>query len=252
MRISIITVCYNSAATIESTIKSVLSQNFAEIEYIIKDGGSTDGTMAIVEKYRSRIAKIISSPDKGIYDAMNQGIVLSTGEVVGIINSDDKFFDAEVLREVARCFEDRSIGGCYGDLVYVSKDSVGKEVRKWRAGEYQQNKLAAGWIPPHPTFFVRRKVYEKYGLFNTDFKIAADYELMLRLIKNGIKLKYLPSFLVCMRAGGHSAGNLSQRFRGWSELRRAWQVNSWQIPRFFIIKRLLSKVSQYFLPYFCL
>lgn len=248
MKISIFTVCFNSRETIEDTIKSVLGQDYADLEYIVIDGGSTDGTLDIIKKYQSKIAKVISEPDCGIYDAMNKGIRLSTGEVVGIINSDDFYFDSRVLSEVAASFEQNfSADACYGDVVYVDRKDIKKEVRSWRAGEYDEKKLKNGWIPPHPVFFVKKKIYEQHGLFNTNFKIAADYELMFRFFKRGLKTVYINKKLVKMRSGGHSAKTLGQRLAGWNELKQAWKVNNLKLPKFFIFRRILFKVHQYFI-----
>jgi len=245
MKISLITISYNSAKTIEKTIQSVLSQTYTDIEYIIIDGTSTDGTLEIINKYKDKITKIISEKDKGIYDAMNKGIFLATGDVVGIINSDDFYIDEFSIAKVIDYFEKNNVGACYANLEYVDRENIDKKVRSWRAGEYDQKKLSSGWIPPHPTFFVKKQIYEKYGKFNLDFSIAADYELMLRFLLKGIKIGYIDEYLVCMREGGHSAKSVRQRFRGWQEIRKSWQVNNKKVPNFLIFRRILSKLSQY-------
>lgn len=245
MKISIITVSFNSALTIEDTIKSVLAQSNVDLEYIIIDGGSTDNTLEIVNKYKDKIAKIISEPDKGIYDAMNKGIRMATGEVVGIINSDDFYEHNTVLDEVANCFESSKIDACYGNIKYVDRQDTEKQVRFWKAGNYEKKKLNSGWIMPHPAFFVRKEVYDRFGLFNLDFRIAADYELMFRFLKNNIEIQYLDSTLVCMREGGFSGQSFKQRQKGWNELKKAWITNNLLLPKFFIIRRILSKVKQY-------
>jgi len=245
MKISIITICYNSASTIEDTIKSVIAQNYLDLEYIIVDGGSKDDTLKIIEKYRDKIAKIISEPDKGIYDAMNKGIVLATGEVVGIINSDDFYEHNTVLIEVFSCFENNKIDACYGNIKYVDRLAKEKQVRFWKAGKYKKEKLNSGWIIPHPAFFVRKEVYNRLGSFNTDFRIAADYELMLRFLQNNTAVQYLDSTLVCMREGGFSGQSFAQRKKGWAELKKAWQSNNLPVPRLFIFRRILSKIKQY-------
>lgn len=245
MKISIITVSYNSASTIEDTIKSVLAQNYADLEYLIIDGGSKDNTMEIVGKYKDKIAIIISEPDKGIYDAMNKGVKLATGEVVGILNSDDFFQHETVLKEVADAFSSGGFDACYGDIEYVDRLDTNKKVRFWKAGEYEKNKLESGWIMPHPAVFIKKETYSRNGLYNLDFPIAADYELLLRYLMQGAKVKYINSTLVCMREGGTSAMSLEQRRKGWNELKRAWTVNNLKVPMFFIIRRVLSKVGQY-------
>ncbi len=245
MKISIITVCFNSKNTIEDTIKSVLAQTYKEIEYIIIDGGSTDGTREILERYKNKITKIVSEPDRGMYDAMNKGIGYATGEVVGILNSDDFYTNTTVLQKVVECFEDECIDACYGDLQYVDRDNASKKVRFWRAGTYRKEKVASGWIMPHPTFFVKRDVYMKYGVFNTNFKIAGDYELMLRFLSKNITMTYVKETWVSMREGGTSARNFKQRVRGWKELCKAWKVNNMNVPIFFILRRIISKIKQY-------
>lgn len=245
MKISIITVSYNSASTIEDTIKSVLAQNYSGLEYIIIDGGSKDGTMDIVNKYTNNIAKVISEKDSGIYDAMNKGIGLATGDVVGILNSDDFYKSNTVLKDVEHCFVQMNVDACYGDIEYIDRDDSTKVVRVWKAGEYKKDKLNSGWIPPHPSFFVKREMYTKYGLFNLNFRIAADYELMLRFLLKGITLGYIAKVLVSMREGGFSGQSYVQRKKGWVELKKAWIVNSVSVPKCFIIRRLLSKITQY-------
>ncbi|HBU06917.1 MAG TPA: glycosyl transferase [Candidatus Magasanikbacteria bacterium] len=245
MKLSIITVSYNSAETIEDTIKSVIAQNYSDLEYIIVDGGSKDSTLQIVDKYRDKIAKIVSEPDKGIYDAMNKGINMATGEVVGIINSDDFYFNDQIFNNIISQFENTSSDAVYGDIIYVNRKDIKKQVRFWRAGEYKEEKLNCGWIMPHPAFFVKKEIYNKFGLFNLDFRIAADYGLMLRFLKNGLKVNYLPQTFVCMREGGFSGQSYKQRKKGWQELKKAWAINNFKIPRFFITRRILSKIKQY-------
>lgn len=202
--ISIITVCLNSAKTIEQTLCSVLAQNYQPVEYIVIDGGSTDQTLAIIEKYRADISMLISEPDKGIYDAMNKGLCCATGEIVGLINADDIYADERVISKIAKPFSDPSIQACFGDLVYFFQDPE-NIIRYWRAGSFIPGLFAKGWNPPHPTFFVRRHVYQNYGLFNTDYPLGGDVELMMRFLeKHRIKSVYLPEVLVKMRLGGVS------------------------------------------------
>lgn len=202
MKISIITVCYNSAATIESTIKSVTSQDYPNIEYIIVDGGSTDGTLDIINRYTS-VSILVSEPDHGIYDAMNKGIGLATGDVIGTLNADDFYIDNSVVSGIAQAFEDTSVEACFADLVYVSQDNTDKVVRYWKSQNYKAGLFKQGWMPAHPTFFTRRNVYEKFGVFDLSFKIAADFELLFRFIeKNKIRTLYLPRVIIRMRLGG--------------------------------------------------
>jgi len=249
MKFSLITPTYNSAATIARTIDSVLAQNYPDLEYIIVDGLSNDKTAEIVRAYQDKInIKFVSEKDSGIYDAMNKGIKMASGEIVGILNSDDFFADDKVLESVAAEFADKNIEGVYGDIQYFS-DNVNKISRYWRTEEYRENKLNNGWIIPHPALFLRRAVYDKCGLFKTDFKIAGDYEFILRLLKiYKINVKYLPQVLVRMYNGGASGANLVQRQIGWQELKKAWVVNGLTLPKLFIFRRLLFKISQFKLP----
>jgi|SRR3989344_169186 len=245
MKVTIITVCLNSKETIEDTIKSVLSQTYKNLEYIIVDGGSTDGTLDIVDRYKDQISKIIFEPDQGIYDAMNKGLRVMTGDVVAFLNSDDFYLDKNVISDVVGAFEAHDCQACYSDLKYVERLKTQKVVRLWKAGAYGIKKIYYGWIPPHPTFFAKSKLYKKYGLFNLDFKIASDYELMLRFILKGIEMFYLSKVTVGMREGGRSAQTFKTRIKGWKEIRMAWEVNGMRPPRLLILKRIMSKILQY-------
>ena len=181
-KISIITVAFNSAKTIKGTIESLISQDYNNIEYLIIDGGSTDGTMDIVKSYAEHVKYYVSEPDNGIYDAMNKGIKAATGDVIGILNSDDFYPNSFVLSNVAKLFQKYSCDAVYGDLVYVKANDINKIKRYWQAGEYSTSKIKNGWMLPHPTFFVKKKIYTRYGLYDTDLKSAADYEMILKLL----------------------------------------------------------------------
>lgn len=208
MKISILTVCYNSAATIESTLKSVASQKHPDIEYIIVDGGSTDGTLDIIKRYKN-VTVLVSEPDNGIYDAMNKGIKLASGDVIGTLNADDFYISDSALNDVAKVFEDDAIEACFADLIYVDQDDTDKIVRYWKSQTYKSGLFKQGWMPAHPTFFVRKNIYEKFGVFDLNFKIAADFELLFRLIeKNQIRTVYLPKVIIKMRLGGTTNKNL--------------------------------------------
>jgi len=245
MKLSLITPSYNSAKTIARTIESVMAQNFPDLEYIIIDGASTDNTAEIVSSFQDKInIKFISEPDKGIYDAMNKGVKLATGEVIGILNSDDLFDNDKILSMVGESFADNKVDAVYGDIKYFS-DDVNVAKRYWRAGEYKEANLSNGWTIPHPSLFLRKSVYDKCGLFNTDFRIAGDYEFILRLLKiHKINVKYIPEVFVRMYDGGTSGSSLKQRSRGWQELKRAWTVNNFAVPKLFIFRRVLFKISQ--------
>lgn len=205
MKVSIITVVFNGAQTIEDAIRSVAEQETVhEIEHIIIDGGSTDGTMEVVLSYESTIAKVVSESDEGIYDAMNKGLRFATGEVVGFLNSDDLLSDSSVIERVGAVFKDPYIEACYGDLSYVDK-TLGSVVRYWRAGNFRLGSFRLGWCPPHPTFYARRSVYERFGGFNLQYRIASDVDLMMRFLEvHRVRCEYIPQLLVKMRVGGVS------------------------------------------------
>ncbi|MEM0333513.1 MAG: glycosyltransferase family 2 protein, partial [Candidatus Aenigmatarchaeota archaeon] len=193
MKISVITVTFNSASTIETTIHSLLCQTYKNVEFIIIDGLSTDRTLDIINYYRNKIDIFISEKDNGIYDAMNKGIGLATGDVISILNSDDMYANSSLLEVVANAFKRNQIDCLYGDLIYVNRINTNKILRYWKSREFKENLFCTGWHPPHPTFFVKNECYQKYSSFNLDFKIAADYELMLRFLeKYLLKSFYLP------------------------------------------------------------
>lgn len=245
MKISIITPSYNSAATIARTINSVIAQNYSDLEYIIIDGVSTDDTAKIVSSYQNKInINFISEPDNGIYDAMNKGIKMASGDIVGILNSDDLFSGDDVLSTIADAFANNQADIVYGDIQYFS-DNPKKIIRYWETGEYKNSKLNNGWTIPHPALFVKKTVYDLAGLYDSNFKIAGDYEFILRILKkHNFSLKYIPKVFVKMFAGGVSGRDLKNRKKGWSELKKAWIINDLKIPRFFILRRLFFKASQ--------
>lgn len=244
MKVSIITIAYNSAETIEDTIKSVVSQRYPDIEYIIIDGGSTDQTLSIVERYKSDIAKVISEPDKGIYDAMNKGVANATGELIGILNSDDIYADEQVISDIVEQIGDKD--AIYADLVYVKRDALDEVTRYWKSGEYKDGDFLKGWMPPHPTFFLRKDCYDKFGTYNLKLKSAADYECMLRMIhKYQVSLAYLPRVITKMRVGGQSNVTVNNRVKANKEDRMAWEINGLK-PRFYTLYlKPLRKVGQF-------
>ncbi|MBX7050611.1 MAG: glycosyltransferase [Flavobacteriales bacterium] len=246
MKVSIITIAFNSAGTIEDTIKSVIAQNYPDIEYIIVDGASKDHTMDIVRSYGSKITKVISEKDKGIYDAMNKGVGLATGDVIGILNSDDFYADEHVISDVVQAFENSGAEGLYADLVYVNRELANKVVRTWKAGAYRHGQFLSGWMPPHPTFFVRKSCYEKFGSYTLELKSAADYELMLRFIhKHQIAMTYLPRVITKMRTGGQSNVTMMNRIKANMEDRKAWKMNGLH-PNFLTLTRKpVSKILQF-------
>ena len=247
IKISIITVSYNAESSIEDTIKSVLDQSYSNVEYIIIDGNSTDDTIAICNKYQDKIHTIISEKDKGLYDAMNKGVTLATGDVIGVLNADDFYENSEVLQKVATEFDKELIDGLYADLLYVDAVDTSKVTRTWISGEYKENAFLKGWMPPHPTFFVKKECYQKYGDYNLELTSAADYELMLRMIhKNKIKLGYIPEVTVRMRIGGVSNSSFQNRLKANKEDRRAWEINNLKPSPLTFIRKPLSKISQFF------
>jgi len=234
MTISIITATYNSAATVRDTLECVAAQDYGSVEHIIVDGLSKDNTLSIVSEF-PHVSKVLSEKDKGIYDAMNKGVGLASGDVIGILNSDDFYCSPQVLSLVMTAFQDPAVDAVYGDLHYVHQQNTAKITRKWKAGRFRANNFYFGWMPPHPAFFVRRKVYEQAGVFNTSLRSAADYELMLRvLLKHKMKAAYIPEVLVKMRAGGMSNASLKNRLRANNEDRQAWELNQLK-PYFFTI-----------------
>jgi glycosyltransferase len=231
--------------TIEDTIKSVLMQDCKNLEYIVVDGGSTDGTLDILAKYQNRIAQYISEPDEGIYHAMNKALRMVTGNIVGFLNADDFYADCNVISEVANVFENSKAGCCYGDLEYVAQKNPKKVVRHWKSCKYHEGLFQKGWHPPHPTFFVRKEIFEKFGGFDTSLTISADYEIMLRFLKKiGIQSVYIPRIMVKMRTGGVSARNLRQIIKANRQCYQAWLKNDLQISPSIMLKKPLSKISQ--------
>lgn len=215
MKISVITACYNSIATIDDLLSSVGSQCYSDVEHIVIDGASSDGTAQVVAATSQRIAKFITEPDRGIYDAMNKGLRCSTGDIVGFLNADDMFADQGTAASIVRAFQEYpSAAVVYGDLEYVSADRHMRTIRYWRSGEFERSKLSWGWMPPHPTFYVRRSLLEAVGEFDTRYRIASDYDLILRcLTSSGVTACYLPQVLVRMRVGGVSNASLRTKAR---------------------------------------
>jgi glycosyltransferase involved in cell wall biosynthesis len=242
--ISLITVTYNAADTIEKCILSVISQRFKNLQYIIIDGQSTDGTLTIIDKYRDLIDIVISEPDDGLYDAMNKGVVHATGDIIGMLNADDYFAHDNILEEVARGFKLSGADVVYGDIDYINKE--GKIVRKWRSGDYRPGCFNWGWMPPHPSFYVRRECFARYGLYNLKFGTATDYELMLRFIHtNNTSVYYLRDVMVKMLLGGVSNKQFSSRLKAWQNDYRAMRTNKLLFPLFSVVLKPLRKIFQF-------
>lgn len=244
MKLSIITPVFNDPR-VSRALDSILSQKHKEdLELIVIDGGSRTPTLDVLERYRKHISVLVSEPDKGIYDAMNKGIALATGEVVGILNADDRYYDPFILRDIAEAFRDPNIDACYGDLIYV--DSQDRTVRYWKSGDYKALKYYFGWMPPHPTFYVRKRLYERYGNFDLRYPIAADYELMFRFIfKNSVSLNYIPRVLVKMSLGGKSNRSLKNISKANLEVWQAWRNNYCSFGYLVPFLKPAQKVFQY-------
>jgi len=226
MKISVITAVYNAKDTVIDAIESVLNQTYRDIELIVIDGGSIDGTLELLERFEERLGVFVSEPDGGIYDALNKGIARASGEVIGFMHADDLFAAQDVLQKVADAFAEPEVDAVYGDLMYVAKSEPSRIIRYWKAGDYDYRKLKLGWMPPHPTFYVRRSVYERLGTFDTSLRIAADYDSMLRMLKEeGFNCHYIPEVLVKMRVGGESNRSLSNILRKSAEDLRVIRSN---------------------------
>lgn len=245
LKVSIITATFNSAATVADTIQSVKNQTYKNIEHLIIDGVSTDDTIQIIQKQQAPVS-IHQQKDKGIYDAMNIGIGYASGDIIGILNSDDFYADDAIVQKVVNCFKDDSVQAVYGDLWYVDTNDTNKVKRKWKAGNYGSNSFLWGWMPPHPSFFVRRSVYEAIGAFNLSVYTAADYEFMLRcLYVNKMKAAYLPQVLVHMRMGGASNTTIKNRLLANKGDRLAWTINKVKPYWFTLYAKPLRKIAQF-------
>jgi glycosyltransferase involved in cell wall biosynthesis len=245
--ISIITVCFNSASTIEGTILSVANQKYPHKEHVIIDGASSDGTMSVVERY-AHILRAVSEPDHGIYDAMNKGIAMASGEILGILNADDFYANETVLDQVASVFADATVDACYADLVYVDQKNTNHVTRYWQSKPFQHGLFEKGWMPAHPTFFVRRKIYEQFGGFDLEFPRQADFELTMRFLEvHNIKAVYVPNIWVNMRIGGVSNNSVRGVLEGNIEAYRACKKNGLRVSMLpFIVRKMLSRVPQFF------
>lgn len=245
IKISIITSVWNNKETIKDAIDSVLAQTYENIEYIVVDGASSDGTVDIVKSYGDRISTFISEKDKGIYDGLNKGVRLATGDVIAFLHSDDLYNDPEAVTRVAEAFNATGADAVYGDLIYTPKSDTSKVLRYWKSRDFHPKLLKQGWMPAHPTFFARRELYERYGAFDTTFRIAADYDFMLRVLSRGIKTHYLPSVLYKMRVGGESNKSIKNIIKKMREDYRALENNRIGGISTLMIKNL-SKIPQFF------
>jgi glycosyltransferase involved in cell wall biosynthesis len=218
MKVSVITVAFNAASTLGDTLDSVAGQSHPDIEHLLIDGASQDDTASVVQRHGQHLARFISEPDQGIYDAMNKGIRLASGEIIGFLQSDDVLAHSEVIAGIADAFDDPDVDAVYGDLVYVQHDDTSRVVRRWKSGVWSAGAFKAGWMPPHPTFYARRSLYERLGGFDTGLRISADYDAMVRYLFVGrIRTTYIPEVLVRMRLGGASNRSLRAMLKKSSE-----------------------------------
>lgn len=247
MKISIITVCYNSEKHIKTAIESVINQTYNNIEYILVDGASKDKTVDIVKSYGDKITKFVSEPDKGIYDAMNKGFQMATGDYLAVINSDDFYMSNDAIESVVNELNKKQTDSLFADLIYVEENNTDKQVRYWKSNEFVKGSFKKGWHPAHPTFFVKNEIYKKYGYFDLSFKLAADFELMLRFLeKHQISSCYLPKPIIKMRLGGATNKNFKNIYNQNIECYRAFIVNQLPVSILYPLYRLLPKLIQFF------
>lgn len=250
IKVSLITVCFNSDKYLKSAIESVKMQKYSEIEYIIIDGCSKDGTMDIIKEYELQFnnrLKWTSEPDKGIYDALNKGVALATGDIIGFLHSDDLFNSQDTLQHIAHAFKDDDISAVYGDLVFVDQQDINKIVRNWKSQSFKPGLLQHGWMPPHPTLFMRREVYEKHGFFNTNLKCAADYDYILRVFRDPtLTFEYLPEVITKMRVGGVSTKGIKNIINKKKEDYWVLKNNKMPYPLWLLFTKNVLKIPQLF------
>lgn len=246
MKISIVTVSFNSAATIARTLQSVASQTWPDVEHIVVDGESTDGTMAVVAEHRAGLAHVLSEPDQGIYDAMNKGVALATGDVVAFLNADDFYKDADVLARVARVMQAEQLDALYGDVEFFRPGQPGTVVRRYNSARFTAGRLGWGWMPAHPALFVRKALFERYGAFRTDYRIAGDFEFIARVFRHAeLRHRHLPESLVCMQLGGASTSGWRATLRINREMMRACRENGIRTNWFKMLARYPLKVMEF-------
>lgn len=246
MKVTIITVVYNGEKYIKDCIESVLAQDYEDLEYIVIDGASTDNTRSIIQSYKEQIHCFISEQDKGMYDALNKGIALATGDVIGILNADDMLAVPTIITDVAKCFTNRNIAGVYGNLNYVTADDPTHVIRKWKSGSYMKKDIELGWMPAHPTLYLKKELFELYGNYSLDFGTAADYELMIRfLYRYNVEAVHLDKLMVKMRIGGMSNSSLKQRYKALVNDYKAAKVNQLPFPFLTIFFKKTRKISQF-------
>lgn len=247
MKISIITSTYNSVSTIADCIASVCNQSYLNIEHIIIDGASQDATLEVISSLANRVNRIVSEKDTGIYSALNKGIELAEGDIIGLLHSDDVFSSDTVIEQVCDKFLEKDSDIVYGDLTYVSRENIQKPIRNWKSRPFDLSLLSKGWMPAHPTMFIKKEVYKKYGLFDLGYRISSDYDLMLRFLKQkDLKIEYLPVLITIMRTGGASNRSLGNIIRKSSEDYRIIKKHGLPNPLFVLAAKNLGKIGQFF------
>lgn len=246
MKISVITATYNSEESISTAISSLAKQDYQDIEWVIIDGASQDNTLSMIkENFRGEL-KIISEKDNGIYDALNKGIKAATGNIIGFVHSDDFLASKESLSKIAHIFQKEKVDGVYGDLQYVNKEDTSKVIRYWKSEQFKPQLLNKGWMPAHPTLFLKKEVYEKHGLFNQNYKIAADFDMMLRIFSDkSLQFHYLPEVITKMRVGGASNRSLRNIIQKSTEDYRSLKSNNIKNPLKVLALKNISKISQF-------
>lgn len=246
MKISIITATHNSSATIAGCIASVNEQTYKDIEHIIIDGSSSDNTLEIIRNTPNRTSTIVSEPDQGIYDAMNKGIALAKGDIIGILNSDDFLTSDDILELIAKTFAKEKCDAIYGNLDFVAPNNPHKVIRRWRSTPFEHGSFAKGWHSPHPTFYVKREIYEKYGAFNISLNVSSDFEIMLRFLeKYRINVHFLDKTIVNMRYGGESTGSIRKIIQGNRNIIKAFKINGIEVSPFYPFIRLVPKLKEF-------
>ncbi|WP_455638545.1 glycosyltransferase family 2 protein [Parabacteroides sp.] len=244
MKVSIITSCFNRENTIRDSIESVLSQDYSDIEYIVIDGASTDKSVDIINEYRESIASFISEPDSGMYEGINKGIQLATGDIIGLLHSDDVLYAQNTISQIIKRFKETDADIIYGDGLFVDHDNLNKVIRRWISGQYNKNKIKMGWLPLHPTVYIKRDCFNQIGYYDESFKIAADSDFLIRsFYKNNFKISYLNEFFVRMRMGGVST-SITKTIIKWKEDIRMYRNNGFN-PYFSLPLKILSKIPQF-------
>lgn len=246
MKVTVIIASYNNRETIPDTIESVCDQTYTDLEYVVVDGNSTDGTVDVLKQYDDQISTWVSEKDEGIYDAMNKGLNMASGELIGFLHADDFYASYDVIKDVVEMIETENAEACYADLQYVQRNDMENVVRKWKSGSYKSGEFLNGWMPPHPTLFVKKEIYDRYGGFKTELGTAADYELMLRFIhKHEIRLAYLQETIIKMRTGGESNASVINRLKANQNDRKAWKVNGLKPRLYTLWLKPLRKIGQF-------